>query len=117
MLPTDRPTESGAIGARHTRELPTTPQCGGYRSSSRLSSASSRRCLGEEYPEESLGRWSFEVLGMVKHGDLKDKPEAAGKVRATLKDPAKKLLWRRAARAGSRRRRRATARIVRTSSP
>lgn len=55
--------------------------------------ASSRRCLGEEYPEDSLGRWTFEAMGTVKHGDVKAKPEAADKLRASLKDPARKLIW------------------------
>merc|ERR1719181_2100400 len=55
--------------------------------------ANSRRCLGEEFPEDALGRWKFSVAGVVKHGDLKRNGEAAQKVRATVKDPSKKLLW------------------------
>ena len=55
--------------------------------------ANSRRCLGEEFPEDALGRWKFSVAGVVKHGDLKRNSEAAQKVRATVKDPSKKLLW------------------------
>ena len=55
--------------------------------------ANSRRCLGEEFPEDALGRWKFSVAGVVKHGDLKRNGDAAEKVRATVKDPSKKLLW------------------------
>lgn len=55
--------------------------------------ANSRRCLGEEFPEDALGRWKFSVVGVVKKGDLKKNEEAAKKVRATVKDPFKKLLW------------------------
>ena len=55
--------------------------------------ASSKRCLGEEFPEAALGKWEFSVLGQLKGDEAKAKPEAAKKMRATVKDPRHKLIW------------------------
>lgn len=44
--------------------------------------ASSKRCFGEQFPDLSLGKFSFRVVG--------DEPD---KVRVTVKDPKKKLLY------------------------
>lgn len=52
--------------------------------------ATSKRCVGEEFPEDSLGRWAFHVVGGEKH---KENPTKSSKVRVTVKDPRKKLLW------------------------
>ena len=52
--------------------------------------ATSKRCVGEEFPEDSLGKWSFVVLGSAKH---RAEPTKASNVRVTVKDPRKKLMW------------------------
>ncbi|KAJ8612869.1 hypothetical protein CTAYLR_002049 [Chrysophaeum taylorii] len=51
---------------------------------------SSKRCIGEQFADESLGRWQFQVI------DDSKKPEKESKVRVTLKDPTKKLLFSKA---------------------
>jgi len=52
--------------------------------------ATSKRCVGEEFPEDSLGRWAFTVVGSEKK---KENPTKSSKVRVTVKDPRKRLLW------------------------
>ena len=46
-------------------------------------------CLGEQFPEEVLGRWTFQVLRADEEGD----PDSSSRVRVTIKDPTKKLLY------------------------
>lgn len=52
--------------------------------------ATSKRCVGEEFPDDSLGKWSFVVMGSEKH---KADPTKSSKVRVTVKNPRKKLMW------------------------
>lgn len=52
--------------------------------------ATSKRCVGEEFPEDSLGKWGFTVVGSEKH---KENPTKSSKMRVTIKDPTKKLMW------------------------
>eukprot|EP00630_Chrysocystis_fragilis_P002320 CAMPEP_0197389284 /NCGR_PEP_ID=MMETSP1165-20131217/1595_1 /TAXON_ID=284809 /ORGANISM="Chrysocystis fragilis, Strain CCMP3189" /LENGTH=206 /DNA_ID=CAMNT_0042914687 /DNA_START=46 /DNA_END=666 /DNA_ORIENTATION=- len=47
--------------------------------------ASSKRCVGEQFPDDSLGKWSFELRS--------DGAGAPKGVRVTVKDPKKKLLY------------------------
>ncbi|KAJ1460388.1 emp24/gp25L/p24 family/GOLD-domain-containing protein [Pelagophyceae sp. CCMP2097] len=49
----------------------------------------SKRCVGEQFPEDSLGKWSFRILATDKEVDQKKMP----KIRVTVKDPNKKLLY------------------------
>lgn len=48
--------------------------------------ASSKRCVGEQFPDDSLGKWTFALV----HSHAGPK---ADKVRVTVKDPKKKLLY------------------------
>ena len=48
---------------------------------------SSKRCIGENFAESGLGKWSFQVQ------DASKVPTKESKVRVTVKDPTKKLLY------------------------
>mmetsp|Transcript_4097 Transcript_4097/g.5743 ORF Transcript_4097/g.5743 Transcript_4097/m.5743 type:complete len:212 (+) Transcript_4097:38-673(+) len=50
--------------------------------------ASSKRCIGEQFPDDSLGKWTFKVQGGEGKAENKE-----SKVRVTIKDPNKKLLY------------------------